>query len=204
MSAAANRVVMHSGMRAALQRERLQGLRLSVVEGGKELAGAGLVKPGNCNLSARIDGENFLVTPTGRDNGRLDVDDLFEIGIASHNVPGGASNEVGMHRAIYSRFPAIHAVVHLHPEKVLELAKRGYAPDPERLPDGGTVLDLVSWIDDFPPGTRSLAEEVAMGIAKAPSLVIAAHGAVTVGATVEQAVIRMIRLERLAVMTLGG
>jgi L-fuculose-phosphate aldolase len=203
MSSAANRVVVNRTMKATRTRDRLQGLRLSVVYGGRELAEAELISAAEGNLSARIDNDRFIVTPTGKDKGKLDVDDLFEIEINSHRVPEGASTEVGMHRAIYARFPSVHAVVHAHPEKVLELADEGMAPDPGHLPNGGSVLDRVSWIDDFPPGTRSLADEVAIGISRAPALVIAAHGAVTIGATVDQAVIRMIRLERLALVTRG-
>jgi len=204
MSSAVKGVMMHTGMRAAFKRDRLLGLRLSVTEGILELVTSKLIRSGDGNVSARIDGDRFLVTPTGKDKGALEVDDLFVIDIASPGMPEGASTEVGLHRAIYGRFPSIHAVAHAHPEKVLALAEDGRAPDPSQLPDGGSVLDQVSWIDDFPPGTRSLADEVAKGIARAPSLVIAAHGAVTVGATVDQAVIRMIRLERLALMTRGG
>jgi L-fuculose-phosphate aldolase len=187
-----------------MKRERLHGLRLSIVDGGRELTEAGLIRPGDGNLSGRIDLERFVVTPTGRDNGELEVEHLFEVEINSHQVPEGASTEVGMHRAIYARFPSIHAVVHAHPVKVLALADDGLAPDPSLLPNGGTVLDRVSWIDDFAPGSLSLAQEVTKGISQAPALVLAAHGAVTVGATVDQAVLRMIRLERLALMTRGG
>jgi len=187
-----------------MNRNRLHGLRISIVIGGRELAAAEIIRGGDGNLSARIDGHLFVVTPTGMDKGKLDLEDLVEVEIASHRVPEGASTEVGLHRAIYARFPTVHAVVHAHPVKVLALAKEGSAPDPSRLPNGGNVLDRVSWIDDFPPGSRSLALEVAKGIALAPALVLEAHGAVTVGPTIEQAVTRMIRLERLALMTRGG
>jgi len=203
MSSAANRVVMNTALKAALMRDRELGLRLSVIAGGQDLAEAKLISAGDGNLSARIDDGRFIVTPTGSDKGKLEVDDLFEIEINSHRAPDGASNEVGMHRAIYARFSSVHAVVHAHPEKVLALAAEGRAPDPSQLPNGGSVLDRVYWIDDFPPGSRSLAEEVAIGLAQAPALVLAAHGAVTIGATVEQAVLRMIRLERLALVTRG-
>jgi L-fuculose-phosphate aldolase len=183
--------------------ERLLGLRLSIVEGGRELSASKLVTAEEGNLSARIDQDRFIVTPSMTDKAKLKTEDLMEIEINSHRVPEGASTEVGLHRAIYQKFPSVHAVVHAHPDKVLALANEGSAPDPSLLPDGGSILDRVSWIDDFPPGTRSLAQEVAQGIAKAPALVIAAHGAVTIGATVDQAVLRMIRLERLALMTRG-
>lgn len=191
-------------MGAPMKPERLLGLRLSIIEGGRELAATKLIKLGEGNLSARIDQDRFFVTPTMTDKAKLETDELMEVEISSHRVPEGASTEVGLHRAIYAQFPSVHAVVHAHPDKVLALAEDGLAPDPCLLPDGGSVLDRVSWIDDFPPGSRSLAQEVAMGIAKAPALVIAAHGAVTIGATVDQAVLRMIRLERLALMTRGG
>ena len=204
MSSTVKSVAMGNGMRDAWKRDRIHGLRLSIIEGGREMVAARLFDSEGGNLSARIDEDRFLITPAGKAKDELAIDDLFEIEIASPNVPEGASSEVGLHRAIYARFPAIHAVVHAHPEKILDLAGDGLAPDPKRLVNGGSVLDRVSFIEDFPPGSRSLAEEVALGISLAPSLVIAAHGAVTVGATVGQAVIRMIRLERLALVTRGG
>lgn len=182
----------------------LNGLRLSIVAGGHELTAAKIITPGEGNLSARIDADRFIVTPTGRDKGRLEVTDLVEVEVNGHRVPERASTEVGIHRAIYAGFRTVYAVVHAHPAKVLALAAEGAAPNPALLPNGGGILDRVSWIDDFPPGSRSLAREVAKGIAQAPALVLAGHGAVTVGATVEQAVLRMIRLERLALLTRGG
>lgn len=152
MSSAAGRVVMNTALKATMMRDRLLGLYLSVIEGGRELSEAKLITPGEGNISARVDGERFIVTPSGKDKTKLEVDDLFEIEINSHRAPEGASTEVGMHRAIYSRFPTVHSVVHAHPVKVLALAEEGLAPDPSRLPDGGSVLDRVSWIDDFPRG----------------------------------------------------
>ena len=201
---AVNHVARITGLGAPVKRDRLLGLRLSVIEGGQELGAAKLIQPGEGNLSARIDQDRFLVTPTLKDKSRLDPDELIEIEINSHRVPEGASTEVEMHRAIYAVFPSVHAVVHAHPVKVLALADEGSMPDPSRLPNGGTALDRVAWVDDFPVGSRSLADEVARGIAQAPALVLAAHGAVTIGATVDQAVLRMIRLERLALTTRGG
>ena len=203
VSSAVKHAAKHIGMRTPMRRDRLLGLRLSIIGGGRELVEVKLIKPGEGNLSARIDKDRFIVTPTLKDKTKLEPDELIEVEINSHSVPEGVSTEAGMHRAIYARFPLVHAVVHAHPEKVLALAEEGSAPDPALLPNGGTVLDRVSWIDDFPPGSRSLAQEVAQGIIKAPALVLVAHGAVTVGATVDQAVLRMIKLERLALMTRG-
>lgn len=188
----------------SMRRDRMQGLRLSVVDGGRELSDVKIVSREEGNLSARVDDRRFIITPTAKDKGALGADELFVVEISSHRAPEGASTEVGLHRAIYARFPSVHAVVHAHPAKVLELAREGRAPDPCLLPNGGGVLDRVSWIDDFLPGSRSLAREVARGLSMAPALVIAAHGAVTIGPTVDQAVIRMVRLERLALLTRGG
>ena len=105
--------------------ERLLGLRLSIIEGGRELAAAKLVKLGEGNLSARIDQDRFFVTPAMTDKAKLEPDELMEVEINSHRVPEGASTEVGLHRAIYAQFPSVHAVVHAHPVKVLALAEDG-------------------------------------------------------------------------------
>ncbi len=177
--------------------------RNRLVAAGERLAAAGLVYSSEGNLSVRLDASTCLVTPAGSNLGCLDPEELVEVSIDASEIPVRATSEVQLHLELYRRRPEVWAVVHAHPVKILALANEGSAPDPSRLPNGGTVLDRVSWIDDFPPGTRSLAQEVAKGISLAPSLVLAAHGAVTVGATVDQAVLRMIRLERLALMTRG-
>ena len=184
--------------------ERVLGLRLSLVAGGQELAAEELIQPGEGNLSARIDRDTFLVTPTASDKSRLEVGDLIEVEVSGRQTPQRASSEVWMHRAIYQAFPTIHAVVHAHPVKVVALAEDGDTPNPALLAKGGTVLDRVAWVENYPRGSRSLAAAVAQGLAAAPACVLAGHGAVTVGATVEQAVLRMIRLERLALLTRGG
>lgn len=202
---AATNVVGDRGLEAdGMNADHMAGLRLSIIEGGRELSEAKIIEPGEGNLSARIDHVSFIVTPSGADNGCLAVADLVEVEISGPQVPERASTEVGIHRAIYARFPHVHAVVHAHPTKVLALAAEGQAPNPALLHKGGGVLDRVFWIDDFPPGSRSLSQEVARGITRAPALVLAGHGAVTIGASVEQAVLRMIRLERLALLTRGG
>ena len=61
MSSAADRVVMNTGLKATMMRDRMLGLRLSVIEGGRDLSEVKLITPGEGNISARVDGERFII-----------------------------------------------------------------------------------------------------------------------------------------------
>ena len=74
------------------------------------------------NLSARVDGRQFLISGTGTGRSRLSTDALFSLvtraDIADNRVecrgPVQASSEALTHAAIYLADPAIRAVVHVH------------------------------------------------------------------------------------------
>jgi L-fuculose-phosphate aldolase len=176
-------------------------LRLELIAAGAVLAEAGLILAGEGNLSARIDGATFLVTPRGRDKGRLEPADLVVVCGPPEVVPAAASSESRIHAAIYRRRPEVRAVAHAHPPAIQALAHRGRVPDCGLLSEGGEILGSVAWVPPLPPGSAELAEASAEALARCPACVLAEHGAVTVGGTVEQAMRRMLLLERLAALT---
>jgi L-fuculose-phosphate aldolase len=177
-------------------------LRLELVAAGALLEQAGLILAGEGNLSARIDGAAFLITPRGRDKGRLDPGDLVVVPRWPAEVPAAASSETQIHGAVYRLRVEVKAVVHAHPAAVQGLSQTGRVPDCSLLTEGGMLLGAVAWVPALRPGSAELAEATAHALAHGPACVLERHGAVTVGGTVEQALLRMLVLERLAALTL--
>lgn len=176
-------------------------LRLELVAAGATLADAGVILAGEGNLSVRLEGPAFLITPRGRDKGRLEPADLVVVPAGPGMAPASASSESRIHAAVYRRRPEVLAVVHAHPPAVQALSHRGRAPDTGLLTEGAELLGSVSWVAALPPGSAELAEATAQALARCPACVLAGHGAVTVGTSMDQALRRMLLLERLAALT---
>jgi L-fuculose-phosphate aldolase len=176
-------------------------LRLQLVSAGAALASSGVILSGEGNLSARLDGDHCLITPAGLDKGRLDARDMVVVPIDWGRIPRQASSESKLHISIYQRFSAIQAVVHAHPPQVQGLDRTDRVPDCRLLTEGQQLLGRVAWVQSLDPGSDALAYEVAAALQQAPACILDRHGAVTVGSTVEEALRRMLLLERLAKLT---
>ena len=192
----------------------LHRTRLELVSAGARLGQAGLILPGEGNLSVLVDapGRSIVMTPRGVDKARLDAASLVAVTWPEGDhgrwrrleLPERASTEARMHLAVYEERPGTRAVVHAHPPRVLALAGRGLLPDVALLDEGVELLGGVGWVPALTPGSLRLAQEVATALLDVPACVLERHGAVTVGDSLEEALRRMLLLERLAGLTLEG
>jgi L-fuculose-phosphate aldolase len=177
---------------------------LEVVAAGAELTRVGLILPGEGNLSARIDSGRFLITPTGVDKGRLSAADLVLVSLNGGVVPAGASRETMLHVAVYQALSGVAAIVHAHPPAALALTAGDWQPGLGGLVEGGELLGPVARVGPHPPGSRALAEAVRVELGRAPACLLEGHGAVTVGATMGEAMRRMLLLEEAARLGLAA
>jgi L-fuculose-phosphate aldolase len=178
-------------------------LHTQLVAAGARLSAAGLVRASEGNVSARIDGRRCLVTPTGGVTGRLNGADMVEVPLDGGKVPPRASSEIRLHIEIYRGRPDVEAIVHAHPPRVLLLSREGRLPDPGFLDGEEAWFGRVVDVPYFEEGSTALARTAAAALLEATACVLSDHGAVTVGATVENALRRMLFLERAAVRTNG-
>lgn len=178
--------------------------RLELVAAGARLSAAGLLLPGEGNLSRRSGAGGVLITPRGADKGRLAARDLVRVALDAHRPAAGVSTELRMHLAVYRRRFDIAAVIHAHPRATLALAALRRIPRVDLLEEGELLVGDVALVDFAPSGSADLAEAVASALETAPACVIERHGAVTVAAEVELAVRRILLLERLSELTLAG
>ncbi|HXY68723.1 MAG TPA: class II aldolase/adducin family protein [Gemmatimonadales bacterium] len=189
---------------------RLQ-LAREICRAGRRLSERGLIAGSDGNIAARCGPDRLLVTPAGRDKGELEPGDLVEVDLAGRVVRGAAkpSTELGMHLAIFAQRPDVGAVVHAHPPTATGFAVAG------KMVGDGSLAELVAQFGMVPvvpfgaPGTPELGERVRPFAREHDALLLANHGAVTLGATVEAACWRMESLEQgarilLVARLLGG
>jgi L-fuculose-phosphate aldolase len=174
-------------------------LRAQIVAAGVRLASVGLVRGSEGNLSARIDRESCLVTPTGSVTGRLGAGELLVTRVDGKGAPERATSEAELHLELYRRRAEVMAIVHAHPPMVLRMAAGGRLPDCHALDERERVFGEVVDVERFDEGSSELANAVAAALTNATACVLRDHGAVTVGADVDQALRRMLFLERAAV-----
>lgn len=172
--------------------------RCALVEAGKVLARAGLNAGFSGNLSVRLPGGDVLVTPSGGRKGALRAEDMVRLracGTPVEGEEGRVSSELPLHLAIYAACPGVGAVVHAHPIAATAI---GLVDRPVNLcltAEAAALLGPTVRVPYIRPGTSALGEAVARAAALGPTLLLAHHGAVTTGASLDEATARMETLE---------
>lgn len=147
------------------------------------------------NMSIMIGDSEILMTPSGRNKGLLEPEDLVLIGTDGSVISGGKpSIESGMHLALYNLNNDTKAVVHCHPLYCTSIAVRGKKLKTEMTPEGIILLGNVPTIPYYTPGSQELVDAVAAHH-ESKAMIMARHGALTQGKTIEEAYNRMEELE---------
>ncbi len=186
-------------------------LAREICRAGQRLAVRGLIAGTDGNIAARLGPDRLLVTPAGRDKGELAPGDLVEVDLEGRAVRGALqpTTELGLHLAILAQRPDVAAVVHAHPPVATGFAVAG------RMLGDGALAELVATFGTVPvvpygaPGTPELGERVRPFVREHDAVLLANHGAVTLGPSVEAACWRMESLEQgarilLVARLLGG
>ena len=105
-----------------------QALRTCICETGRELLENGLVARTWGNVSARADGEHYLVTPSGMDYGSIAPEDiaLCDLATGKWTGPRRPSGERAVHALAYSMFEDVNFVIHTHQTYASALGLCGY------------------------------------------------------------------------------
>jgi L-fuculose-phosphate aldolase len=146
---------------------------------GRELYDRGLQTTRSGNISVR-DGDQFLITKTGTNLGRLKDSDLIDVDLRP-NLPisPAASCESPVHRAIaLAEISTADGIQPIHNEG---LAGLKWIP----------VVDTTVLGQDIGEEPNAIAE----ALSRWCSVVVRSHGAFTVGNSLEQALYKMLLLE---------
>ncbi|HXM39159.1 MAG TPA: class II aldolase/adducin family protein [Gemmatimonadales bacterium] len=173
----------------------------------RHLAAGGLIAGRDGNISVRIGKDRALVTPSGCIKALVTAADMVEVDLAGR--PRRASrrkptSELDLHLRILRHRPDVHAVVHAHPPTATAFAVAGEEIPDNLLPELIFVVGRVPLVPYGTPGTPELGDRIAPYLDGHDALLLANHGAVTMGSTLDQAWIRMESLEHAARIILAA
>ncbi len=181
-----------------------EALRTALCAAGRRLLAADLIGAAEGNLSARLAGGTFLVTPSGVSKATLEPGQLVEVDAAGRLVRGEGrpSTELPMHLAAYAARPDAMALVHAHPITAVAFTVAGAGWPGDLVPEAAVTLGPVAVAPFATPGTAEVPASLAPFLVGHDVLLLTRHGALCLGATVDEAVGRMETLERVARMAL--
>jgi L-fuculose-phosphate aldolase len=174
--------------------------RHDIVEIGKRIYAKGFVAANDGNFSTRISADEVLITPTGVSKGYLSPDQLIKVNISGEQLEGylKPSSELSFHLKVYEIRPDVQAVVHAHPPFSTAFAVAGMPLDDMILPEAIVSLGCIPLAQYGTPGTDELVEAVAGNIGGCDAILLANHGALTVGPDLYAAYYKMETMEHFA------
>lgn len=177
-------------------------LREEVVELGRLLTHLGLSHGSTGNISARLD-DGWLLTPTNSRLGRLDPARIAKLGDDGRHLGGDKpSKEAFLHRCVYDMRPGAGAIVHLHSTHSVAVSCLDGLNEEDCLPPLTAYYAMrvgkLPIVPYFPPGDERLATAVRAVAAKHASVLLANHGPVVAGKTLDVAVGAIEELEATA------
>jgi L-fuculose-phosphate aldolase len=169
----------------------------------RQLAAQGLIAGRDGNLSVRLDPSRVLVTPSGFIKSQITPRDMVEVDLATGQPPRRSrkpTSELDLHLRILRHRPDVRAVVHAHPPVATAFAVAGQEIPANLLPELIFVVGPVPLVPFGMPGTPELGDRIVPFIEdpRHQALLLANHGAVTMGRTLDEAWIRMESLEHAA------
>ncbi|HEX6106735.1 MAG TPA: class II aldolase/adducin family protein [Gemmatimonadales bacterium] len=176
---------------------RPPGLAADLVRCCRGLWEAGLIAGADGNLSVRYAPDRVLVTPRGLLKAELGPADVVEVDLQGRRLDGcrQATSELDLHLRVYRRRPDCGAVVHAHPPSATAFAVAGEAIPEDVLPEITLLMGRVPLVPYATTGTPELGDAVEPFLAGHDALLLANHGALTWGADLAQARVRMESLE---------
>ncbi len=178
-------------------------LREEICRFGRSLFERGLTPGSSGNISVRLEDGGTLVTPTNASLGFLDPARLSRLDAAGRLVSGDApTKEVPLHNALYETRGAARAIVHLHSTHSVALSMLPEIDPRAALPPltpyylmrcGQTAL-----LPYYRPGDPAVADAIKGLAGQYASVLLANHGPVVSGDTLEAAVFAMEELEETA------
>src|SRR6201982_2016427 len=168
-------------------------VREDICRFGRSLFERGLTPGSSGNISVRLEDGGYLVTPTNASLGFLDRAGLSRLPADGKLVSGDApTKEVPLHSALYQTRGAARAVVHLHSTHSVALSMLPEIDPRAALPPMTTYYMMkcgaTALVPYYRPGDPAVADAIKGLAGKYSSVLLANHGPVVSGDTLEAAV----------------
>jgi len=179
-------------------------LRADIVEVGRRMYARGYTASNDGNISVRLGSDRLLMTPKSVCKGFMTPDMMCITDLDGRKLQGerDPSSEMLMHLEVYRQRPDVQAVVHAHPPTATGFAVAGIPLDRAVLAEVLTTLGSVPIAEYATPSTKELPEAVRKYIKAHDGMLLANHGALTVGGDLYGAYYKMEIVEHFAKISL--
>lgn len=178
-------------------------LREAICRFGKSLYDRGLTPGSSGNISLRLDDGGWLVTPTNASLGFLDPATISRLDQNGQLIAGDTpTKEIPLHRALYDTRSSARAIVHLHSTHSVAVSMLPEI-DPKAVLPPMTAYYLMrvgatALVPYYRPGDPAVADAIKGLAGRYSSVLLANHGPVVAGDTLEAAVYATEELEETA------
>lgn len=177
-------------------------LKKLILDIGKRLWLRGFVAANDGNITVRIGENELLTTPTGVSKGFMTQDMIIKMTmdgkVISPKNQYRPSSEVKMHIQVYRERDDIKSVIHAHPPFCTSFSVAGIPLDKCVLPEAILTLGAVPIAPYGTPSTSEIPDSIKAHIQKSDAILLANHGALTMGIDLVTAYYRMETLEHTA------
>ena len=175
-------------------------IRREILHVCRRLYDRGLVAGTDGNVSVRLGRDRVLATPTGMSKGFLEADDLVVCDLEGKQVSGKRklTTEIKIHLAAYTQRDDVCAIVHAHPPHATAFAVARKPLEERLMPEAYIAVGKVALTEYGTPSTEELEASIRPAVKEHDSILLANHGAMTLGRDVTAAYHRMEALEQLA------
>jgi len=182
----------------------VESLRADIVEIGRRMYARQYTASNDGNISVRLGSDRLLMTPKSVCKGFMTPDMMCVTDLNGKKISGDRdpSSEALMHLEVYRQRPDVQAVVHAHPPIATGFAVAGIPLDRAVLAEVLTTLGSIPLAEYATPSTAELPEAVRKYIKAHDGMLLANHGALTVGADLYSAYYKMETIEHFAHISL--
>jgi L-fuculose-phosphate aldolase len=179
-------------------------LRADIVEVGRRMYARGYTASNDGNISVKLDAGRLLMTPKSVCKGFMTPEMMCITDLDGRKLQGerDPSSEMLMHLEVYRCRPDVQAVVHAHPPTATGFAVAGIPLDRAVLAEVLTTLGSIPIAAYATPSTRELPEAVRQYVKAHDGMLLANHGALTVGSDLFSAYYKMETIEHFARISL--
>ncbi|MEM7503328.1 MAG: 3-oxo-tetronate 4-phosphate decarboxylase [Pseudomonadota bacterium] len=185
-----------------MRRHRESSARDKIALHGESLHARGYAPGSSGNISVRLE-DGYLITPTNSCLGRIDPERITKLDESGRHISGDRpSKEAFLHFLMYGKRQTAGAVAHLHSTYAVAASclanDSGVSPLRTLTPYFVMKVGELRVVPYFPPGDEALARAVESVASRHHSILLANHGPVVAGGSVEAAVHAIEELEEAA------
>lgn len=169
--------------------QNIHKIKQEICEIGRRIYAKDFASANDGNITVRVGENEVLCTPTMHSKGFLKPEDIATVDMTGKQIAGDKkrSSEALLHIEIYKNRPDLKSVVHCHPPHATAFAIAHEAIPQCVLPEVEVFLGDVPITKYETPGGQEFANTIIPFVKKTNIIILANHGTVSYGESVERA-----------------